>query len=189
MRAAKSCLCASAACRSWEMSTLPLASVPMLTIFIPHIAALAGLVPCADVGMMQTLRCWSPRLYTCPKFFVRVPNMTESNRSSNQIPCSGKPSRDIVHNNYTAPFWRGSWTIHHGRREWPWAQHILLQHLHSVEETWSRSQWSRRGSLPNRRTFPVESFREHWIRFTMWLMGVIKKGAESPLRAHNYANQ
>jgi hypothetical protein len=41
----------------------PLASVPMVTIFIPTIAALAGFVPCADTGIMQTLRWWSPLDY------------------------------------------------------------------------------------------------------------------------------
>ncbi|GER32107.1 Holliday junction resolvase RecU [Striga asiatica] len=31
-------------------------SVPTATIFIPHMAALAGFVPCAETGMMHTLR-------------------------------------------------------------------------------------------------------------------------------------
>ena len=31
------------------------------TTFIPAMTALAGFVPCADVGIKQTLRCASPR--------------------------------------------------------------------------------------------------------------------------------
>ena len=43
-------------------SPLPLASQATGTTLKPHIAALAGLVPCALVGIRQTLRCASPRI-------------------------------------------------------------------------------------------------------------------------------
>jgi hypothetical protein len=39
----------------------PLASVFVTTTVIPAMTALAGLVPCADCGMRQTVRCVSPR--------------------------------------------------------------------------------------------------------------------------------
>lgn len=61
MSADKLSLCVSAAFLNSAMSTFPCASVPTVTIFIPHMAALAGFVPCAETGMMQTLRCASPR--------------------------------------------------------------------------------------------------------------------------------
>lgn len=54
IRADKLSLFASAAFRTSSMLILPLASVPTVIIFIPHIAALAGFVPCADTGMMHT---------------------------------------------------------------------------------------------------------------------------------------
>lgn len=63
IRADKLSLCASAAFLTSSILILPLASVPTETIFIPHIAALAGLVPWAETGMMHTLRWWSPRDY------------------------------------------------------------------------------------------------------------------------------
>lgn len=42
------------------MLTLPLASVDTVTIFMPAMTALAGLVPWADTGMMQMSRWPSP---------------------------------------------------------------------------------------------------------------------------------
>lgn len=63
IRAARLSLFASAALRNSSMLIFPLASVPTETIFIPHIAALAGLVPCADTGMMHTFLWVSPRDY------------------------------------------------------------------------------------------------------------------------------
>lgn len=47
-------LLASAAFLNSSMLIFPFESVPTATIFIPHIAALAGLVPWADTGMMHT---------------------------------------------------------------------------------------------------------------------------------------
>lgn len=49
-------LLASAAFLNSSMLMLPLASVPTETIFIPHMAAVAGFVPWADTGIMHTLR-------------------------------------------------------------------------------------------------------------------------------------
>jgi len=43
------------------MLMLPSSSVATVTIFMPAITADAGLVPCAESGMMHTLRWWSPR--------------------------------------------------------------------------------------------------------------------------------
>mmetsp|Transcript_21516 Transcript_21516/g.66705 ORF Transcript_21516/g.66705 Transcript_21516/m.66705 type:complete len:280 (+) Transcript_21516:1096-1935(+) len=43
------------------MLMLPLSSVPTATTDMPDMTALAGLVPCADLGMMHTSRCASPR--------------------------------------------------------------------------------------------------------------------------------
>jgi hypothetical protein len=43
-------------------STLPLSSQSTTTTFMLAIWAVAGLVPCADLGIRQTLRCSSPRL-------------------------------------------------------------------------------------------------------------------------------
>ena len=57
-------LCFSAAFLNSSILMFPLASVPVDTIFIPHIAALAGFVPCAETGIMQTLRWWSPLAYS-----------------------------------------------------------------------------------------------------------------------------
>ena len=42
-------------------STLPSSSHATTTTFMPAICADAGLVPCADAGIRQTLRCASPR--------------------------------------------------------------------------------------------------------------------------------
>ena len=53
-------LLSSAALRSSFMSMLPCLSVPMILIVMPAMIALAGLVPCALLGMMHTLRCLSP---------------------------------------------------------------------------------------------------------------------------------
>jgi hypothetical protein len=39
------------------------ASVLTVTIFMPAMTAEAGLVPCADTGMMQMFLWWSPRLW------------------------------------------------------------------------------------------------------------------------------
>jgi len=57
-------LCVLAAFLNSSILMFPLASVPIDTIFIPHIAALAGFVPCAETGIMQTLRWWSPLAYS-----------------------------------------------------------------------------------------------------------------------------
>jgi hypothetical protein len=43
------------------MLTFPCASVDTVTIFMPAITAEAGLVPCAETGMMHTFLCPSPR--------------------------------------------------------------------------------------------------------------------------------
>mmetsp|Transcript_16055 Transcript_16055/g.54722 ORF Transcript_16055/g.54722 Transcript_16055/m.54722 type:complete len:229 (+) Transcript_16055:694-1380(+) len=59
--AARLSLCFSAAARISSMFRLPFSSVPVTTIFMPHMAADAGLVPWADTGMMQMLRWPSPR--------------------------------------------------------------------------------------------------------------------------------
>lgn len=63
MRADKLSLLASAAFLNSSMLMFPFESVPIATIFIPHMAALAGFVPCADTGIMHTLRWWSPLDY------------------------------------------------------------------------------------------------------------------------------
>ena len=60
MSAERLSLLASAAFFSSAMLMFPFESVPTDTIFIPHMAALAGLVPCADSGMRHTSRWWSP---------------------------------------------------------------------------------------------------------------------------------
>ena len=49
-------LLASAAFLSSSILMLPLASVPTETIFIPHMAALAGFVPCAETHFDDDLR-------------------------------------------------------------------------------------------------------------------------------------
>lgn len=56
IRAERLSLLASAAFLNSSMLMFPLASVPTETIFIPHMAALAGFVPCAETGIMHTLR-------------------------------------------------------------------------------------------------------------------------------------
>ena len=56
IRADNLSLLAAAAFLNSSMLMLPLESVPTETIFIPHIAALAGFVPCAETGMIHTFR-------------------------------------------------------------------------------------------------------------------------------------
>src|SRR4051812_33473680 len=55
-------LCCSHLARRSSRSTLPLSSHAVTTTCMPAICALAGLVPCAEDGIRQTLRCVSPRL-------------------------------------------------------------------------------------------------------------------------------
>mmetsp|Transcript_10811 Transcript_10811/g.35495 ORF Transcript_10811/g.35495 Transcript_10811/m.35495 type:complete len:296 (-) Transcript_10811:1721-2608(-) len=91
MRAARLSLCFSAAALSPSTSTLPSASVPMPTIFMPHIAALAGLVPCAEAGMMHTLRWWSPfawwyaRIAISPAYSPAAPELGWSDMASKPV--------------------------------------------------------------------------------------------------------
>ena len=69
--AAHSLACCSAFCRSSSLLMLPSASVLTLTIFMPAMTADAGLVPCAEVGMMHTLRCESPRDWWYARMAIR----------------------------------------------------------------------------------------------------------------------
>src|SRR5438046_1886069 len=59
---ARSSLCCAHFARRSVRSTLPLASHAVTTTSMPAICALAGLVPCAEEGIRQMLRCASPRL-------------------------------------------------------------------------------------------------------------------------------
>ncbi len=59
--AASRSACFSAFARRSARSTLPSRSQPTTTTFSPAIAALAGLVPCAEDGIRHTSRCCSPR--------------------------------------------------------------------------------------------------------------------------------
>ena len=52
--------CLAALALRSAMSMLPSASQPMATMRMPHMAAEAGLVPCAETGMRQTSRAASP---------------------------------------------------------------------------------------------------------------------------------
>src|SRR5438132_7150062 len=54
-------LCSAALARRSPTSMLPLASACTGTTRSPAITALAGFVPCADVGIKQVVRCPSPR--------------------------------------------------------------------------------------------------------------------------------
>src|SRR6476646_9479201 len=56
MHAARLPAFASALARKSATSMLPSASVATTTTFMPHMDAEAGLVPCAEAGMRQTLR-------------------------------------------------------------------------------------------------------------------------------------
>ena len=61
MQAASFSACRVAFLRKSSTSTLPSASAPTTTTLIPHICAEAGLVPWAEEGIRQTVRCVSPR--------------------------------------------------------------------------------------------------------------------------------
>jgi hypothetical protein len=61
MRHDNSLLFASALARRSATSMLPFVSHATATTFMPAMTALAGFVPCAEVGIKQTLRCASPR--------------------------------------------------------------------------------------------------------------------------------
>src|SRR5438034_1311010 len=61
IRHERSAWCASALARRSATSMLPFVSHATLTTFMPAMTALAGFVPCAEVGIKQTLRCASPR--------------------------------------------------------------------------------------------------------------------------------
>src|SRR5438046_5481152 len=61
MSAASVSLCSAALARRSPRSMLPLASACTGTTRSPAITALAGFVPCADVGIKQVVRCPSPR--------------------------------------------------------------------------------------------------------------------------------
>ena len=63
---------ASALARKSSRSTSPFSAAFTGTTFIPAICALAGLVPCAEVGIRQTSRCPSPRL-ACQARIVSSP--------------------------------------------------------------------------------------------------------------------
>ncbi|CSD03764.1 Uncharacterised protein [Vibrio cholerae] len=56
-------LCFSILSARSTISMLPFSSHFTTTTFIDTIAAVAGLVPCAELGMRQTLRWPSPRLW------------------------------------------------------------------------------------------------------------------------------
>ena len=59
--AARLAECSAAFALRSATSMLPFASVFTTTTCMPAITALAGLVPCADCGIRQTVRCVSPR--------------------------------------------------------------------------------------------------------------------------------
>ena len=61
INAANRSACFSALARKSARSMLPSRSQPTTTTFIPAIAALAGLVPCAEDGIRHMSRCCSPR--------------------------------------------------------------------------------------------------------------------------------
>src|ERR1043166_8520602 len=61
MRVARSFACASAFARRSARLISPSFNVATETTLRPAITALAGFVPCAEVGIKQTLRCASPR--------------------------------------------------------------------------------------------------------------------------------
>ena len=61
MQAARLSPAASAFARKSSRSTSPFSADFTTTTFIPAIWAEAGFVPCAEVGIRQTLRCPSPR--------------------------------------------------------------------------------------------------------------------------------
>ena len=72
MHAASRAECSSAFARKSARSTSPFAADATGTTFIPAICALAGLVPCAEVGIRHTSRCPSPRL-ACQARIVSSP--------------------------------------------------------------------------------------------------------------------
>ncbi len=63
------------------MSMLPLESTPVVTTFIPAMTADAGLVPWADVGMMQIfllpspLDLWKPLMAISPAYSPAAPEL------------------------------------------------------------------------------------------------------------------
>mmetsp|Transcript_15918 Transcript_15918/g.38751 ORF Transcript_15918/g.38751 Transcript_15918/m.38751 type:complete len:244 (+) Transcript_15918:1125-1856(+) len=84
--------CFSAAALSSGMLMLPWASVPTTTIFMEHMAAEAGLVPCADTGMMHTSRWWSPRLW----WYARMAMRPAYSPAAPELGCSDMASNPVI---------------------------------------------------------------------------------------------
>ena len=89
---AHSLACCSAFWRSSSLLMLPSASVLTLTIFMPAMTADAGLVPCADVGMMHTLRCVSPRDW----WYARMAMSPAYSPLAPELGCSETLSKPVI---------------------------------------------------------------------------------------------
>mmetsp|Transcript_27393 Transcript_27393/g.68599 ORF Transcript_27393/g.68599 Transcript_27393/m.68599 type:complete len:244 (+) Transcript_27393:1109-1840(+) len=92
MSAARLAECFSTAAVSSGMLMLPCASVPTTTIFMLHIAADAGLVPCADTGMMHTSRWWSPRDW----WYARIAMSPAYSPDAPELGCRLMPSKPVI---------------------------------------------------------------------------------------------
>ena len=64
----------------------------MTTICIEFIEALAGFVPCAEAGMRQTLRWWSPR----DLWYARMAISPVYSPEAPELGCSDTASKPVI---------------------------------------------------------------------------------------------
>ena len=64
----------------------------MTTICMDAMAALAGLVPCAEAGMRHTLRWWSPR----DAWYARMAIRPVYSPAAPELGCSDTASKPVI---------------------------------------------------------------------------------------------
>ena len=85
-------LCFSALAFRSAMSTLPWSSQPTATMRMLHMAADAGLVPCALTGMRHTSRCASP----CAAWYARIARSPAYSPDAPELGWSDMPGKPVI---------------------------------------------------------------------------------------------
>ena len=90
--APRSLACSAALARRSSRSMLPLAAVFTATTWKPAITALAGLVPCADIGMRHTVRWPSPRAI----WYARITSRPANSPCEPALGCSETRANPVI---------------------------------------------------------------------------------------------
>jgi hypothetical protein len=85
-------LCVSAFSLRSAMSTLPPSSVFTTTTSMPAMTALAGFVPCADLGIRHTVLCPSPLAL----WYVRITNRPANSPCAPALGCSEIAANPVI---------------------------------------------------------------------------------------------